>query len=124
MYPNEHAYDGLRWAAAKAEAARAGVAAAFLFALAKAHIAVESGFSPTAYHWDGPDPIRNVSRGIFQVEGVTALAMGLPVGSDTDSVIGATAPRDYGRTTVPGRRTGMYDPNLAIPVGVHIIADN
>lgn len=127
MYPNEATYDDVFWAAAQEQAARTeqyGVDAPTLFALAKAHAAVESGFSPTAYHWDGPDAVRNVSRGILQVEGQTAINLGLATGADTDTITGPKAPRDYITSTVFNRRTGMYDVNLAVPVGVRLIADN
>lgn len=120
----ERDFDALFVTAATAEAARAGVDAATLLALAKAHAGVESGFSPTAYHYDGPDLTRNVSRGIGQIEGATADAAGLPTGEDTDGPQGPGAPRDYATTTVEGRTSGMYDVNLAIPFMVHIIATN
>src|SRR4029077_12944464 len=122
-YAHENTYDALFWTAAQAEAQRTaavGVDAATLFALAKGPAAIESGFDPTAYHFDGPDLILNVSRGILQIEGVTARAMGLPIGNDTDTYTGSTAPR----YNVPTRTSGMYDVNLAIPAGVHIMADN
>lgn len=124
MLDRENSYDDLIWTAANQEAARAGVTPAFLVALGKAHIAAESKFTPTAYHWDGPDPVLNVSRGIFQIEGKTAAGLGLPTGADTDIITGPNAPRDYGTITVPGRTSGMYDVNLAIPTGFHIIATN
>lgn len=126
-FPNEHAFDAYFWAAAQAQAGRTaavGVDASMLYALAKAHAAQESGFSPTAYNFDGPDLTRNASRGIMQIEGATAEDLGLPTGADSDTESGPSAPHDYAFTTVPGRVTGMYDPALAIPVGVRLIADN
>lgn len=127
LYPRENDFDQYFWAAAQEQAARTsnyGVDAPTLFALAKAHAAVESGFSPTAYHFDGPDQTRNVSRGIMQIEGQTALNLGLATGADTDIFTGPKAPRDYATTTVFGRTTGMYDAPTAIAVGVRLIADN
>lgn len=127
LYPRENDFDQYFWAAAQEQAARTsafGVDAATLFALAKAHAAVESGFSPTAYHFDGPDLVRNVSRGIMQIEGQTAINLGLATGADTDIKTGVGAPRDYITTTVYGRTSGMYDVAVAIPVGVRLIADN
>lgn len=127
LYPRENDFDQYFWAAAQQQAARTGafgVDAPTLFALAKSHAGVESGFSPTAYHFDGPDLVRNVSRGIMQIEGQTAINLGLATGADTDIFTGTKAPRDYIVSTVLGRRTGMYDPAVAIPVGVRLIADN
>lgn len=126
MYPNEQAYDAIFLAAAGAhpEVQSVGVDPATFFALLKAHAAVESGFSTTAYHWDGPDAVRNVSRGIMQIEGATAIGAGLDAGDATDTQSGPKAPRDYITSTVPERTTGMYDPNLAIPFAANIIAHN
>lgn len=123
-WSREADFDSLFTTAAQTEAARAGVDPATLLALAKAHAGVESGFSPTAYHYDGPDLTRNVSRGIGQIEGATAEEAGLPTGEDTDGPQGPSAPRDYATTTEPGRTSGMYDVNQAIPFMVHIIATN
>lgn len=89
-------------------------------ALMRAHMKVESSFDPTAYHWDGPDAEDNVSRGLMQIEGITAKRLGQPTGADTDTITGPNAPR----YNVPGRVSGMYDPYLAIPIGGRIIRDN
>lgn len=117
-------WDDVIQAVADREAPQVGWTGAQLAALVRAHMAVESGFSPTAYHWDGPDAIRNVSRGVMQIEGATAIALGLDTGADSDTQSGPDAPRDFGTTTVPERTTGMYDPYIAIPVGIRIIREN
>lgn len=127
LYPRENDFDQYFWAAAQEQAARTetcGVDAPYLFAIAKSHAGVESGFSPTAYHFDGPDLVRNASRGIMQIEGQTMINLGLATGADTDIYTGADAPRDYITSTVYGRTTGPYDPAIGIPVGVRLIADN
>ena len=123
-WDRENEWDSLFFTAASQEAARAGVTPYFLMALAKAHCGRESGFSPTAYSYDGPDPVKNASRGLMQIEGITALDAGVPVGDNTDTFTGPNAPHDYARTAVPQRTAGLYDPNIAIPFGVHIIAAN
>lgn len=123
-WARETEWDSLFAAAAAAQASRAGVSAELLMDLAKAHAAVESRFTPTAYHFDGPDVVRNSSRGLMQVEGATAQEAGLDPGDDSDTLSGPDAPHDYGETTVPSRITGMYDPAQAIPFAVNIIAGN
>lgn len=126
-YPRENDYDALFWAAAQQQATRTqvvGVDAPTLFALAKAHAAVESRFTPSAYNYDGPDLVANVSRGIMQVEGATAMQWGVPTGADTDTYTGPSAPHDYGVITVPSRKSGLYDPAIGIPTGIRIIANN
>jgi transglycosylase-like protein with SLT domain len=47
------------------------------FAFAEAIIAHESNWNARAYHFDGPDTVRNASYGLMQVEGVTAMGYGL-----------------------------------------------
>lgn len=123
-WAREAEWDSLFAAAAAAQASRAGVTPEVLMDLVKAHAGVESGFSPTAYHWDGPDAVRNVSRGLMQIEGATAQAAGLDPGDDSDTLTGPDAPRDYAETTVPSRTTGMYDPAQAIPFATNIEAGN
>ncbi len=123
-WAREAEWDSLFAAAAAAQASRAGVTPEVLMDLVKAHAGIESGFSPTAYHWDGPDPVRNVSRGLMQIEGATAEDAGLNPGNDSDTLFGPEAPRDYAETTVPERTTGMYDPEQAIPFATNIEAGN
>lgn len=85
-------------------------------ALVKAVIAEESKFNPTAYHWDGPDPILNVSRGLMQIEGVNDVALAQ---ASNDVQDGPDAPN-----FLDGRSGGLYDPYLNVPIGVRMLAAN
>lgn len=96
LFANETAFDDVLVPVARAQ----GVDPALL----KAMVAQESGFDPQAYHYDAN--VNDASRGLAQIEGSTARALGLPIGDDAT------------------RTGGLYDPNIALPAMAHIVAAN
>jgi len=117
-WAREAEFDALFRAAAAREAPGANVPASYLVALAKAVTGEESGFDPTAYHWDGPDAALNVSRGLMQIEGTTAQRYGLSY-FGIDGETGPNAPH-FGA----GRDGGLYIPAVNVPIGVALLAAN